>query len=197
MVVIDVGATKQLGRVHLAFAKLAGIFGGDDRKHARRLTRLGQVDGFDAALGDGRADEVTISLAWNHIVTFVGIGRGARRLGAPVDAIVRLAHDLHLVDRILSCGSVELHVFLASAMTAPSGRSTSSALNALSGLGFAPANKREAVTFAPCGTAASAASTRHGLCAIPPTAMRPVPSLWITAATETSAKAYDARSRTL
>ena len=43
--------------------------------------------------------------------------------------------------------------------------------------------------LAPRGSSASAASTRQGLCATPPSATRPLPSGCTIAATETSAKA--------
>ena len=51
--------------------------------------------------------------------------------------------------------------------------------------------------LAPRGISVSAASTRQGFGATPPTATAPVPSGCTTVATETNANAYEARSRTL
>lgn len=78
---------------------------------------------------------------------------------------------------------------LASAITEAMVRWASASLKALSSRGVAPANSRSATAFEPWGNSASASSTRHGFGATPPIATAPVPSLPITAATETSAKA--------
>jgi hypothetical protein len=64
-------------------------------------------------------------------------------------------------------------------------------------VGVASANSAPATALAPRGISASAASMRHGLCATPPTATRALPSRCTMAPTDTSAKAYEARSRTL
>jgi hypothetical protein len=78
---------------------------------------------------------------------------------------------------------------LGSSRTEARARSTSYNLKAFSGVGLAPARRRAATALAPRFRSASAPSTRQGLWAMPPTAMRPVPSGWMMAAMETRAKA--------
>ncbi len=134
----------------------------------------------------------------------VGVRGGTGGLERAVDAIERLADDLHLVDRIGGFGFGEFHglkpffqLARACARIASSVRSTSRILNALSSVVRAPASNCAVVALPPRGNWLSAAGTRHGLCATPPTATRPLPSGCTTAATEISANAYEARSRTL
>ncbi len=144
-----------------------------------------------AALGDGRGHDIAIGLIGGDIMAFIGIGRGARGLERAVDAVGGAAHDLHLVDGVGACGRVELHGAypFACAITDAKVRSARAILNRLSGVGRASANTCPATARGPCDMAASAASTRQGLCATPPKATRPAPSLPMTAATDTSAKA--------
>src|SRR5262249_32672095 len=117
--------------------------------------------------------------------------RGLRRAVHPVD---RLAYNTH-------CAPAS---WLSTATTV---RCASSILNSLplrptAGANSAAAARRNvsAVAGAPRGTS-SAASARHGFGATPPSASRTsatVPSSTLSAAaTDTSANAYDARSRTL
>src|SRR5580700_6778471 len=107
---------------------------------------------------------------------FVGIKRGAGGLERAIDPVGRLADDLELIDGISFSRSVEQHGQpLTSFSTAPSVRSTNGTLNAFSRVGLASASNRAATALAPRGISASAASMRHGLCATPPSAMRPEP----------------------
>src|SRR5439155_13832445 len=99
------------------------------------------------------------------------------------------ADDLQLVDRIRGGGGIELHGQALAFKTAASVRSARVSLNSLSCVGRAASSNRAATALAPWGIAASAASTRHGLWATPPSATRPVPSFCTIAATETSANA--------
>ncbi len=125
------------------------------------------------------------------IMPFVGVHRPAGRLELAVDAVDRLADDLELIDRIGGCWRIELHG------STPCFRDDG-AERALDQIDLEPVlfggtrvgeKARSGRRCAPFGSSASAASTRHGLWATPPTATRPVPSGWITAPTETSAKA--------
>ncbi len=191
VIVLNLRTPEQSGCVPVGLPELAGRARGDDRENTRRGSRLGVIDGDDPALGNGRTDDASIRDVGREVAPLIGIRRGARRLQRTLDPIGGFADDLQLVDRIGGRGSVELHrvALRAWASTAPSVRSTSVSLNAFSRVGFAPASNVAVTALAPRGSSASAASTRHGLCATPPRATRPVPSRWTMAPTETSAKA--------
>ena len=109
VVVLDLGAAQQQRSVEFALAELAGILRRDDGDHAGRGFGSGEIHRDDAALGDGRADDVAIGLVRHHVVPIVGIGRGAGRLERAVDAVDGLADDLQLVDGIGGGGRVEFH----------------------------------------------------------------------------------------
>src|SRR5699024_1819791 len=142
------------------------------------------------------ADHVAVGGVRRRRVLFVRIGRSAGGLLRAIDAVERLADNLHLVDRIGGFWFGEFHGLKpffqrarACARIASSVRSTSRILNALSLVVRAPASSCAVVALPPRGSSPSAAGTRHGLCATPPKATRPLPSGCTTAATETRANA--------
>ena len=100
MIMINLRATQQCGGVHLAFAKLTGIFSGHDRKHARRSLGGGQIDRCDPALCNGRTDDVAVGLIGHHIVLLICVACKASRLQRSVDTIDRLTDDFELIYRI-------------------------------------------------------------------------------------------------
>ena len=94
------GPPSSLRGVEFALAELAGVLRGHDGDHARRGLGRGEVHRSDAALGDGRADDVTVRLVRRHVVPLVGVGRGAGGFQRTIDAIDGFADHLQLVDRI-------------------------------------------------------------------------------------------------
>ena len=91
------------------FASLPALGGSDDGEHAGRGFRGGEVHRYDAALSDGRADDIPIDLVRHHVVAVVGVGCGPRSLERAVDAVGGSADDLELVDGIGGGGGVEFH----------------------------------------------------------------------------------------
>ena len=109
VIMLDHGATEQRRGIHPAERQFRHVERRHDRDHAGHRLRLGQIHTRDPALRDRRAEDEAIGLIGSDVVAFIRIGRGARGLELAVDAVVRLADDLQLVDRVLPGGGVELH----------------------------------------------------------------------------------------
>src|SRR6266849_7981282 len=173
------------------------------RKHgddARKRTRGAGVDRHDAAPGDRALHRERVRHAFDRVLE--GVGRCAGDLLWTIDAVQRRANG--------SYGEVH-HRFSSFSVRSSSVRTrtlrASGTLNALSRSGrastsSAPAARRNVSSVAGAPrSAASALVARHGTCATPPKAMRASrtrsSARSMAAATETSANAYGARSRTL
>src|SRR5215472_2606199 len=175
-----------------------GVLVGKYGDHARESLGGPRVDPDDPAPRDLALDREQVERAGEAML--VGIGGRACDLLRPVPAVSGLANDPAFDDggHRASARSSSVRV-----MTLPA----SGTLYALSRNGTASASSAEAAARKLSSTAgrprraSSAFAARHGLCATPPRAIRAsatTPSRRCSAAaTETSAKAYDARSRTL
>src|SRR5215472_4104697 len=163
-----------------------GVLVGKYGDHARESLGGARVDPDDPAPRDLALDREQVERAGEAML--VGIGGRACDLLRPVPAVSGLANDPAFDDggHRASARSSSVRV-----MTLPA----SGTLYALSRNGTASASSAEAAARKLSSTAG------HGLCATPPRAIRAsatTPSRRCSAAaTETSAKAYDARSRTL
>lgn len=122
---------------------MAGALGGDDGDDARHAARFDQIHDLDAALGDGRTDDITMGAIGRCRVLLVRIWCCTGGLQGAIDTIDRLTDDVELVDPIGGSRSGEFHdvPFFACASVAASVRWTSVILNALSGIVLAPASK--------------------------------------------------------
>ena len=109
LIMFDLRTAQQMRGVHAALGQLARIGVRDDAEHARRRFGRAQVHRGDPPLGDGGAHDPAIGSVGRGVVALIGIRSGARHLGRAVDAVVRDADHAPLVDRIPSCGGVELH----------------------------------------------------------------------------------------
>src|SRR5262249_42406464 len=188
-----------------------GVLVREHGEDAGQCLRLARVNGEDPPLCDR-------ALYWDDVghmfdCVLVGIFRSAGHLRRTIDSVPRdtdgaggAGRYLHLKGHACASSSAE-SVALSSSSSSVRTMTlrASGTLKALPGSGTASASSASAarrndssVAGAP-RSAASAFQARHGLCATPPSARRTSrtrPSATSSAAaTETRAKAYDARSR--
>src|SRR6185437_12575149 len=170
---------------------------GEHVQHALGAQRRAGVDTGDAPFGDRRGDDGGVSET--RRIGIAGVFGGSGDLGAAVDAGCGCADKGHGAHRIFlldcDCGAPAAAWLSARTMA----RRASSILNVLcskprASRRIASAARAKASRFAGWPrSAASAAWSRHGLCATPPSASRASlivsPSSSSAAATETSANA--------
>src|SRR5947209_2328388 len=180
------------------------IFVREHVDHAFDGKRFAGVDARDPAFCNARGNERTVRKIVSRV--FGGVFRRAGHLGAAVDARRRYADVGRRAAHRIFLSAWDCGVPRAAWVSARTiARRASSILKALCGKPRALRNSASAARrkisssgFCPSSTA-SASRSRQGLCATPPSAKRAClivpPSNSTPTAIETSANAYDSRSR--
>jgi hypothetical protein len=93
----------------LAFASLPALRQVTMASTPGARSAAGGVDVVDPAFGDRGAQDVAIGGVGRDVMAFIGIGRAARGLQRPIDAVDGLADHPEAVDDVGAGRLVELH----------------------------------------------------------------------------------------